>query len=246
MRQVLTGFLVATLLAITTVVAADDRRQKDAIRVSLLRATPGHLEDLINEIKAQNVDQLVLRHSQGDHWDIMIVGRYGDTWQRRVSGNELANYSKSLRTPVDFDMTFKATCGRSKLAAFLPRNRRSGSQKQFAIETDRTNLFHIEMFHAAGGKQKALMEQRRMENNYLKSTGRRGNTICQVESGSDVDVFTIGFYRDLAHFAEEPDLPEEAFERAARAAGFKNRADISFYLRELIVGHQDTLATKIE
>ena len=35
-------------------------------------------------------------------------------------------------------------------------------------------------------------------------------------------------------------------EAAAIAAGFKERADISFYLRSLISGHHDTLAVKVE
>ena len=34
--------------------------------------------------------------------------------------------------------------------------------------------------------------------------------------------------------------------RTAIAAGFKGRADISFYLRSLLSGHHDTLAVKVE
>lgn len=221
----------------------------DVVRVSLLRASPGYLEPLLKEILEQNIDQLVLRHSQGDHWDVMIVGRFGDNWQEKHS-KKLAPYSWWLQTPVDYDLTFSAVCNRSYLDFFVPKDNLDSPDTPAYAErrlsfTKETTLFHIEMFMAAGGKLQALRKQREMENEYLTRTGRRANTICWVESGSDIDVFTIGFYRDLAHFAESPTLPPEALEQAAVEAGFKNRADISFHLRELIVGHHDTLATKV-
>jgi len=59
-------------------------------------------------------------------------------------------------------------------------------------------------------------------------------------------VFTIGFYEDLEAFAAPPSATEDEREVAARDAGFKDRADISFYLRSLISSHHDTLAVKVE
>ena len=41
-------------------------------------------------------------------------------------------------------------------------------------------------------------------------------------------------------------VTDEEKEAAARAAGFENLADISFYLRSLISGHHDTLAVKVK
>ena len=67
--------------------------------------------------------------------------------------------------------------------------------------------------------------------------------IFETQFGSDTDVFTIVFYKDLKAFATDPDLPEAVFEKAAIDAGFKSRNDIGFYLRQFLVGHQDTLAT---
>jgi len=189
----------------------------DVVRVSLLRAAPGHLEPLLKEISEQKVDQLVLRHSQGDHWDVMVVGRYGDKWQEKHSA-KLAPYSWWLQTPVDYDLTFSAICNASYLSLFLPKESMDSPDTPAYAEhrlafTEETNLFHIEMFMAAGGKLHALRKQREMENDYLTKTERRANTICWVDSGSDIDVFTIGFYRNMAHFAEEPNLPDEAFEK---------------------------------
>ena len=105
-----------------------------------------------------------------------------------------------------------------------------------------SGLYHIEMFAALPGKADALMEQRRMENNYLAATGQTTNLIFRRAAGSDIDVFTIGFHESLETFAAPAPATDAEKEVAARAAGFKDRADLSFYLRSLISGHHDTLA----
>jgi hypothetical protein len=85
-----------------------------------------------------------------------------------------------------------------------------------------------------------------MENAYLAATGQTQNMIFQRAAGSDIDVFTIGFHANLEAFAKPADVTPEEKEAAAMAAGFKELADISFYLRSLISGHHDTLAVKVE
>jgi len=65
-----------------------------------------------------------------------------------------------------------------------------------------------------------------------------------MSAGSDVDVFTIGFHKDIEAFAAASDISDEDKEAAAIEAGFKARSDISFYLRTLISSHHDTLAVK--
>ena len=85
-----------------------------------------------------------------------------------------------------------------------------------------------------------------MENAYLAATGQTPNMIFRRAAGSDVDVFTIGFHESLQAFAAPAPASDEEKEAAAKAAGFKTRADISFYLRSLISGHHDTLAVKPE
>ena len=78
------------------------------------------------------------------------------------------------------------------------------------------------------------------------ATGQTENMIFRRAAGSDVDVFTIGAHDDLQAFAADSPASAEEKEAAAKAAGFKDRADISFYLRSLISSHHDTLATKVE
>ena len=102
------------------------------------------------------------------------------------------------------------------------------------------------MFHVANGKNQELLDQRRMENDYLTSTQRSANIIFKTTFGSDVDAFTIGFHKSIVSFATMPDLSDSVLEKAAVDAGFQSRGDIGLYLRSLIISHQDTLATKVD
>ena len=55
-----------------------------------------------------------------------------------------------------------------------------------------------------------------------------------LHQGAAWDLFTIGFYRDIKHYAESADISEAAQEAAARAAGFESAKQIGPYLRALI------------
>ena len=101
------------------------------------------------------------------------------------------------------------------------------------------------MFQTLPGMHAKLYEQRVMENTYYDVLGRPGNLIFVRDQGAAWDVFTIGFYRDLKHFAESADIPLEEEDRAAKTAGFESVSAISPYLRSLILQHHDTLARAI-
>jgi len=195
-------------------------------KVTLLRAAPGNLPVLIEQLKEENKaltrGRIIMRHSQGDHWDLMLLEpQEAGVVPGRHDYNGLVNFQDDFI--VKSNDSWPAL--RKKAAA--------------------SDLFHIEMFHAAVGKLPALLQQRQMENRYLTATQRKANSIFVTEFGSDVDCFTIGFHQDLQHFATDPDLPEAVFEQAAVAAGFKSRSTIGFRLRETILYHQDTLATNV-
>jgi hypothetical protein len=49
----------------------------------------------------------------------------------------------------------------------------------------------------------------------------------------------------MIDFATDPDLTDEEFEDAALKAGFESRSTIGLYLRQFLVGHNDTIATKV-
>ena len=119
-----------------------------------------------------------MRHSQGDHWDLMFVS--------------------PLQAP-SIDPLFDDVAG---LIAFQEDTYAYGpSAEEFASEYADNAFYHVELFEAAPGKKDELFEQRRMENNYLSATGQVPNMIFNAVAGTDVDVFTIGFHEDFAAFA---------------------------------------------
>nr|NIS64541.1 hypothetical protein [Gemmatimonadales bacterium] len=106
-------------------------------------------------------------------------------------------------------------------------------------------FFHIERFVALPGKHEALLEQRRMENAYLAALGRPQNLIFTREVGAEWDLFTLGVYRSLTHYAESDAIPVDRADAAARAAGFDGGDRIGAYMRSLIAYHHDTLLSRV-
>lgn len=229
------ALLWATLLLGLTPVAGygADSQPRDLegnylYKVTTVRAATGSLSGLLDWL-ALNRDKapFIMRHSQGDQWDLMIISPL-ETW---------AAYATRVR-PIVLPARF---------VVFEEDHFAYGPALSALREAYESNdFFHIEMFHAAPGKAEALLEQRRMENTYLAATEQMPNTIFRRAAGSDVDVFTVGFHKDLAAFAAPGRVSDEDKEDAAIKAGFKDRADISFYLRSLISSHHDTLAVKVQ
>jgi len=195
-----------------------------AVTTTLLRAAPGELPALLERLReersAADGDLLIMRHSQGDHWDLMLI--------RPFNGLETTDYGEF----VDFQHDFVATT--------------DVSWDSLKAAGSNNGLYHVEMFHAKKGRYNDLLKQRRMENQYYDGIGRDGNVIFETRFGSDVDIFTVGFYSDLVDFAVQPDLPPSAFEEAAQAAGFSSQADLGLSLRRYILRHNDTLATAVD
>lgn len=85
-----------------------------------------------------------------------------------------------------------------------------------------------------------------MENAYQKTLGRPENFIFVRDQGANWDLFTLGLYRNLKHYAESADIPEKDQESAAKSAGFEGSNRIGAYLRTLIAAHHDTLAVAVK
>lgn len=216
-------------------------------RVTTVRAAPGRLMDLIALFKAHEADYEArgdappfwMRHSQGDQWDLILMypmesyaAYYGP--ERLVRRADHADVQRAFE-----DQLTQLVAWREDLYAFGP------ALADVAARFDGMGYFHVEMFKALPGKQDALIRQRKMENRYYDALSHPPNLIFVRESGSPVDVFTVGFYRDLQHFAAGADVPFETEDRAARDAGFDGVNQISPYLRSLIAWHHDTLAVRI-
>ncbi len=218
-------------------------------RVQTYRAAPGGLVEFIEIHKKLEREgfyeswtaqaPFMLRHSQGDHWDIMLIqpmmsyGKYYSASQmekRRKAHEQFRDDLQRLDQLTSFrEDLFSTGPSLEVLSALFEEN----------------DFYHIEIFHALAGKKQELLEQRRIENIYLEGIGVRANTIFVIDGGGDADAMTIGFYTSLQDYAKPSEVEDAAKEQIARDAGFKSRADIGPYLRTLISAHHDTLAVSV-
>jgi hypothetical protein len=224
--------LLALLLLLAVPAPADATSERGDVlyRMTLLRAAPGALLELVDSVKAgpgagARRPRLVLRHSQGDQWDVMVL---------QAIGGYAEHLSSAAPSPAPLALvawqedTFVRGPDLSSLEGFLAGG-----------------LYHVEMFHALADKRAELVREREMENAYLRGLGCPANAIFVRELGGSWDAFTIGAYRGWKHFAERDDIPPDKSAAAARAAGFAGDDRISPTLRSLIQSHHDTLATPV-
>ncbi len=220
-------------------------------RTLLVRAAPGQLLELIDLYQnrtpvfdaAGDERPFIIRHSQGDHWDLLLLypmGSFEDYYAPdRIQKRERAAYDAATD-----ESEFRRALG-ARIAwreeLFVAGPALEVVDSAFAT----ASYLHVEMFIALPGKRDALLEERRMENAYLEGIERPQNLIFTRVAGAAWDMYTIGFYRDSKHFAASADVPEERRDAAARIAGFEGVDRIGTYLRTLIDSHHDTLGTAI-
>ena len=238
--------LLTTLatLAVLTSTPADSSTVYQAV---MIRAAPGHLLHFIDAVKARmpvydaagEHRPLVLRHAQGDQWDLMLLIPIGsvaehfddarrDRWRAAVkkTGFDDAQFGRQLDEWVSW---------REELYVTGP------SVGALDAAAGPAGYFHLEIFQALAGKRDSLRAERRMENDFLARTGRPTNLIFDKITGPAWDSFTIGFYRDLPHYAEPAKTSGDEEDAAAKAAGFVSRNHIGSYLRQFLSAHHDTL-----
>jgi len=214
-------------------------------QTKLVQAAPGKLLEVIELYKsslaeyknASDEQPLVMRHSQGDRWDLLLL----------IPMKSYADYYSAERVSKRTQILKESQVRLNDLIAwqedvFVYGPPLAELQKAFASSA----FFHVEMFDALAGKQSELFKEREMENAYLKALKRPENFIFVRDQGASWDLFTIGAYRDLKHFAESASIPEAEQEAAAKAAGFEAANRIGPYLRTLISSHHDTLAVSVK
>ena len=196
-------------------------------------------------IQAGHEAPLLIRHSQGDHWDLLVLDPIES--HQKYHSDEMRAKRRDAGMAAGFKSRDEYVTEFRELVAWHEDTFVWGPPvEEFQKAGDGMNYFHVEMFVALPGKHAELLKQREMENVYLKNIDRPQNLIFTHESGGQWDAYTLGFYRDLKHFAESADIPEDKEDAAAKKAGFEGAAFIGTYLRSLIARHNDTLANRVK
>jgi len=222
--------------------------QEDGIlyKASLIQAAPGKLLELIDLEKkiasesqksAEDPAPVWMRHSQGDRWDLLIISpvRSYAEYYRPERAAKREKVRQEFREKLQQDIAWQED-------VFVHGPSLGALHKS----CDGAGLFHVEMFQALPGKHEELFNQRVMENKFSHAMKLPENLIFVRDQGAAWDVFTVGCYRNLKHYAEGSDLPPADAQAAAKAAGFESAAQIGPYLRTLISLHRDTLAVAIK
>ena len=216
-------------------------------RAALIQAAPGKLLEVVDLWKAGwpgtkgggDEPPIAMRHSQGDRWDLLLLFPMG-SWSEYYAPDRIARRHKAAEAAMtDLVRLSGDVAWTEDVFAYGPPL----SETRGALT--KAGYFHVEMFEALPGMERSLFRQREMENAYLKALDLPQNLIFVRAAGAAWDLFTIGAYRDLKHYAESADVPEAQQEEAAKAAGFDGVKAIGPYLRTLISLHHDTLATAI-
>lgn len=240
------------LIACVAAIAQEEPQQPIAARVpptlfkvTLVQAAPGKLTELIGLYKqkfaadasAGDDAPLWIRHSQGDRWDLLILqpmGNYGEFFRAdRMSRRAKAEQPLATRIRDDIAWQEDLYCSGPALADLRGAFADGG-------------FFHVEMFIALSGHFDELYREREMENAYARGVKQPENFIFVRDSGASWDLFTIGVFRDIKHYAESANLTPQQQDAAAKAAGFESASQIGPYLRRFISTHHDTLAVAIK
>ena len=240
MRRVL-WLAICVLLTGGWATAQSSRQAPPLYRASIVQAAPGKLTDLIAAYKqhfaALGETPLWMRHSQGDRWDLLILepmGSYVDYFSRERFS------ARSQRDPGWEQRRLPLIAWQEDV--FVTGPAEADLRKAFA----ESGFFHVEMFRALADKRAELVREREMENAYSKAIGQPENFVFIRDQGASWDVFTVGCFRDIKHYASSADVPAEKTQAAAKSAGFDSPAAIGPYLRQFIADHHDTLAVAIK
>jgi hypothetical protein len=246
LRSTLVLITIVFVAPFHTALAQEPSQPPYLYKTSLVQAAPGKLLDLIDAYKkifaeetkvAADATPLWMRHSQGDRWDMLILfpmGSYRDYYKSdRVVKRDtvLDPWRERLKNDIAWQEDI-----------FVYGPPLEDLRKAFAS----AGFFHIEMFESLPGKLAELQKQREMENAFSRAVKAPENFIFLRDQGAAWDLFTIGCFENLKHYAQAAAVPPAEADAAAKSAGFQSAADIGPYLRTLIAFHRDTLAVEIK
>ena len=248
---VITLFLIIPSFAYPESPPLDSSDQSCLYRATFIRAAPGKLMELIGlfkdrmEVYEKMGDKRPFwwRHTQGDQWDLMMLfpmESYTEYYSKeRVKRRQEAQEDSPLNQE-EFKSRFRE-CSSWHEDIFV-----IGPALKMVEEAFKdTGYYHVEIFIALPGKYDELFKEREMENLYAVGIGRPENLIFTRDRGAAWDMFTLGCYKNLKHWASSTDIPGEKKEEAAIKAGFKGADKIGPYMRTLILMHRDTMGVAI-
>jgi hypothetical protein len=216
-------------------------------RFVMIQAAPGRSGDLLALYRQRapvivaGGDELpiLIRHSQGDRWDLCIVypsGSFTDYYSReRVARRESAATASGVGSAAFATQFYNLAAWHEDVYVEGP------PLADLRAFVKGAGLAHLEMLQALAGKRDELIKERRMENAYNAARGRPETVIFTHEQGAAWDVITLDVWRDWRQYGEMQMIPADVSDAAAKKAGFANADAVGVYMRSLITTHHDSL-----
>jgi hypothetical protein len=240
----------AALAGVATVQAqpASPAGRGELYRFLMIQAAPGKATDLVTlyrnrvpvVVAGGDEAPILIRHSQGDRWDLLAIYPSGSSFSdyysrervaKRDAAANAAGVSNAAFTKQFYDL---ATWHEDVYVEGPPLAEVRAYLKD-------TGLAHLEMLQALAGKRDELVKERQMENVYNTKRGRPAALIFTHELGAAWDVITLDAWRDWRQYGELQMIPADVSEAAAKAAGFPSADGVGAYMRMLITTHHDSL-----
>jgi hypothetical protein len=243
---------MSSLLTLATVTALVVQAPTTLYRTEMIQAAPGRLLELIDAVTGElpaytaagEERPFIIRHSQGDRWDLMVLVPMGADASTYFAAPRAAKREAAGLSGAAHDARWRGLVAwREELYVHGP------AVVDLRREFDAAGLAHIEIFQALAGHHDELRTERLMEAAFNEYVGRTRLLLFERDpalGGAAWDMFTIDLYRDLRHYAEVSSFSAEAGDAAARRAGFTGTAAIGPTLRQHISLHHDTIGTVVK
>jgi len=250
MTMVRRALLIALLLTPSLAAAqAALPTRPELYKFVTIQAAPGKLPDLLAlyrdraPVMAGNGDEfpIVVRHSQGDRWDLLVIypiGSFADFYSReRMAARDAAGVASGVTNAAFQERLYQVIAWHEDVFVWGP------PLAELRAYVAGATVAHLEMMQAMAGQHEALTRQRYMESAYNVSRGRPRMLVFTHQEGAAWDVITLDAWPDWRRYGEAQMVPAEVSEAAAKKAGFASADAVGVIMRSLINTHHDTLGS---
>jgi hypothetical protein len=225
MRHIITAVALSAVCAAAQPVFAQASDAQELYHLHFVKAAPGKLADLIAvyqnaPVPAGEQKPVILRHREGDDWDLLVVTPYGK-----------ADHTISAAAPSADVMALYAKVRASAerhTDSFAAGPAWSEAQKAFAGD----GIYVVGVYRSANGHRDQLVETLKK----IAASGPAGRTLSlrHVEGGP-FDIIQITRYDSWNDIDAPP----------AQNSGFASPQAASLELRQHMAEHHDTICQRV-
>jgi len=245
--------LVALALPVGATAQSALPARPDLYKFVTIQAAPGELPELLALYRQRapvmaatgDAAPIVVRHSQGDRWDLLLIYPMGGGFSEfyspeRVAKRDAAGRASGVTNAAFQEQLYAHIAWHEDVFVWGP------PLAELRSYVAGTTVAHLEMMQARAGQQEALTRERYMESDFNVNRGRPRMLVFTHEQGAAWDVITLDAWKDWRQYGEAQMVPAAVSEAAAKKAGFPSADAVGVTMRRYINTHHDTLGSFVE